>query len=78
MKPPVIERTCTGIDETTLHRITLPKNSLDDRVMLFAGLARCLDRNIGMIKSLQLQANRVRSPKYRGLIADLVYDLVDR
>jgi len=64
----------TGFDET-VHRFTLPKNSIDDRVMLFAGLARCLERNISIIKSLQLQANRVKSPKYRGLIADLVYDL---
>src|ERR1700722_2357555 len=64
----------SGIDET-IHRITLPKNSLDDRVLFFNGLARCLERNIGMIKSLQLQANRVKSPKYRGIIADLVYDL---
>jgi type II secretory pathway component PulF len=63
-----------GFDET-VHRITLPKGSLDDRVTFFAGLARCLERNISIIKSLQLQANRVRSPKYRGIIADLVYDL---
>ena len=63
-----------GVDET-VHRITLPKDSLDDRVLFFNGLARCLERNIGLIKSLQLQANRVKSPKYRGVIADMVYDL---
>ena len=63
-----------GLDET-IHRITLPKECLDDRVKFFGGLARCLERNISIIKSLQLQANRVRSPKYRGVIADLVYDL---
>ncbi len=64
----------SGIDET-IHRITLPKGNLEDRVTFFGGLARCLERNIGMIKSLQLQANRVKSPKYRGIIAELVYDL---
>lgn len=63
-----------GLDET-VHRISLPKESLEDRVVFFSGLARCLERNIGMIKSLQLQAGRVRSPKYRGVIAELVYDL---
>jgi type II secretory pathway component PulF len=63
-----------GIDET-VHRMTLPGDNLDDRVKFFNGLARCLERNIGMIKSLQLQANRVKSPKYRGLIAQMVYDL---
>lgn len=63
-----------GVDET-VHRLTLPKDNLDDRVLFFNGLARCLERNIGMIKGLQLQANRVRSPKYRGVIAELVYDL---
>lgn len=63
-----------GLDET-VHKMTLPRENLDDRVVFFNGLARCLERNIGMVKSLQLQANRVKSPKYRGVIAELVYDL---
>jgi len=63
-----------GLDES-IHRLTLPKENLEDRVKFFSGLARCLDRNIAIIKSLQLQANRVKSPKYRGVIAELVYDL---
>ena len=63
-----------GVDET-VHRLTLPKENIDDRVLFFNGLARCLERNIGIIKSLQLQANRVKSPKYRGVIGDMVYDL---
>ncbi len=63
-----------GVDET-VHRLTLPKENLDDRVLFFSGLARCLERNIGLVKSLQLQANRVKSPKYRGVIGDMVYDL---
>ena len=63
-----------GLDES-IHRLTIPKENMDDRVKFFGGLARCLDRNIAIIKSLQLQANRVKSPKYRGVIAELVYDL---
>src|SRR4051812_10682552 len=63
-----------GVDEA-VHRLTLPKENLDDRVLFFNGVARCLDRNIGLVKSLQLQANRVKSPKYRGVIAEMVYDL---
>src|SRR4051812_46086998 len=64
----------TGVDET-IHRVTLPKGGLDDRVLFFSGLARCLERNIGLVKSLQLQASRVKSAKYRGVIAQMVYDL---
>ncbi len=64
----------TGVDEA-IHRLTLPKDSLEDRVKFFGGLGRCLERNIGVIKSLQLQASRVSSPKYRGTIAEMVYDL---
>jgi type IV pilus assembly protein PilC len=63
-----------GIDET-VHRLSLPRENLDDRVLFFNGLARCLERNIGLVKSLQLQASRVKSPKYRGVIAEMVYDL---
>ena len=63
-----------GIDET-VHRLSMTGDNLDDRVLFFNGLARCLERNISIIKSLQLQANRVKSPKYRGVIAELVYDL---
>lgn len=60
----------TGADER-IYRITVKKPSLDDRVNLFAGVARCLERNISTIKSFELQANRVRSPRYKGTIADI-------
>lgn len=63
-----------GLDET-VHRLTTPKDSQTDRVAFFNGLAACLERNIGIVKSLQLQANRVKTPKYRGIIAEMVYDL---
>lgn len=60
----------TGADES-IHRLTIPKASLDDRVNMFAGVARCLERNISTIKSFELQANRVKSPRYKGVIADI-------
>ena len=64
----------TGLDEK-IHRMTTSSDSIEDRVKFFNGLANCLDRNIGLIKSLQLQANRVKTPRYRGIIAELVFDL---
>ncbi|MBP7950001.1 MAG: type II secretion system F family protein [Verrucomicrobiales bacterium] len=59
-----------GLDET-IHRISVAKPSLGDRVALFAGVGRCLERNISTIKSFELQANRVKSPRYKGVIADI-------
>lgn len=64
----------TGADEA-IHRATGIKASLDDRVALFAGVARCLDRNISTIKSFELQANRVKSPRYKGMIAEISHKL---
>ena len=63
-----------GIDET-IQRLTTKTNSLEDRVSLFNGLAKCFDRNIPIIKSFHLQANRVKTPRFRGLIADVAQDL---
>jgi type II secretory pathway component PulF len=60
----------TGLDEK-IYRMSGKKGSLDDRVNLFAGVARCLERNISTIKSFELQANRVKSPRYKGAIADI-------
>lgn len=59
-----------GADEA-IHRATVKKPSMDDRVSLFAGVARCLERNISTIKSFELQANRVKSPRYKGMIAEV-------
>lgn len=64
----------TGVDET-VQRLTMPSDSATDKVAFFGGLASCLERNISLIKSLQLQANRVKTPKYRGIIAELAHDL---
>ena len=63
-----------GIDES-IQRLTGKRNSLDDRVALFNGLAKCFDRNIPVIKSFHLQANRVKTPRFRGIIADVAHDL---
>ncbi len=63
-----------GLDEA-IQRLTASNNNLDDRVALFNGLAKCFDRNIPIIKSFHLQANRVKSPRFRGIIADVSDDL---
>lgn len=60
-----------GLDET-IHRLSTTKPSVEDAGQFFSGLARCLDRNIGLTKGLQLQSNRVRSARYKGVIGDLV------
>ena len=60
-----------GLDES-VHRLSTGGPSIDDRANFFSGLARCLDRNIGIVKGLQLQVNRVKSAKYKGIIADLI------
>lgn len=64
----------TGLDES-IHRLTTKRNNLEDRVALFSGLAKCFDRNIPIVKSFHLQANRVKTPRYRGVIADVAHDL---
>lgn len=63
-----------GLDET-IHRLTSKRNSQEDRVALFNGLAKCFDRNIPIIKSFHLQANRVKTPRFRGIVADVADDL---
>lgn len=64
----------TGADET-IQRLSSPKGGQNDRVALFNGLAKCFDRNIPIIKSFHLQANRVKSPRYRGAIAEIAESL---
>ncbi len=60
----------TGLDEM-VQRLTGKKPDLEERCSLFSGLAKCLDRNISTIKSLQLMAGRMKSPRYRGALADI-------
>lgn len=64
-------QTITGIDEK-LHRLTSPKPNTDDSAAFFSGLARCLERNISLTKSLLLQTNRVKSATYKGMIAEVI------
>lgn len=60
----------SGIEEA-VQRGTGKKPNLDEAVSLFSGLARCLERNISTIKSLELMAARLKSPRYRGAVADI-------
>jgi type II secretory pathway component PulF len=66
--------TVTGADEF-VYNMSLKGPSMDDRVNLFSGIARCLERNISTIKSFELQANRVKSPIFKGIIADIAYQV---
>ncbi len=59
-----------GLDEW-VHRATAKRPSLEETVLLFSGLARCLERNISTAKSLQLMAPRLKSPRYRGAVAEI-------
>ena len=66
--------TINGLDEL-VHRLTTKKGNVEDRAVLFTGIARCLERNISTAKSFQLQANRVKSPTYRGIIAEVSHQI---
>lgn len=65
----------TGVDEF-VHRHTGKKPSMEDRIALFGGLGRCLDRNISAVKGLGMQAGRVKSPVYRGAIAGIIQQIL--
>jgi len=60
----------TGADEA-IYRATTPKPNLEEMVAFFSGLARCLERNISTVKSLELMAPRLKTPRYRGAVADI-------
>ena len=66
--------TLGGLDES-ITRITSRSGGLEDRAALFSGVARCLERNISTIKSFELQANRVKSARYRGIIAEVSHQI---
>ena len=65
----------TGAEEF-VQRATGKKPTLDETVSLFSGLARCLERNISTIKSLELMAARLKSPRYRGAVADISQHII--
>jgi type II secretory pathway component PulF len=58
------------VDEA-VHRLTTSKPGLEEAVGLFSGLSRCLERNISPNKSFQLMAGRLKTPRYRGMVADV-------
>lgn len=64
-----------GLDES-VYRLTVKKPGLDESVSLFSGMARCLERNISTIKSLELMAARLKSPRYRGAVADISHHIL--
>jgi type II secretory pathway component PulF len=66
--------TITGAD-AAIYNLSMKGPSQDDRVNLFSGIARCLERNISTIKSFELQANRVKSPIFKGIIADIAHQV---
>ncbi|MEM1297348.1 MAG: type II secretion system F family protein, partial [Verrucomicrobiota bacterium] len=63
-----------GLD-ASIKKFTAKGPNLADRANLFSGVARCLERNIPAIKSFELQANRVKSPRYRGIIAEVSHQI---
>jgi type II secretory pathway component PulF len=60
----------SGVDEY-VHRFSMKGASMEEAVTLFSSLARCLDRNISLNKSLELVAGRLKTPVYRGAVADI-------
>jgi len=71
----VIVSDITGLDEG-LQRLTGKKPNIEEAVVLFGGMARCLERNISTIKSLELMAARLKSPRYRGAVADISHHVL--
>lgn len=59
-----------GADEF-VYRATSKGGSNDEQVTFFSAFARCLERNISTVKSLELIAGRMKSPRYRGAISDI-------
>ncbi len=64
----------TGADEK-ITRLTSGNGGTEDCAAFFSGLGRCLERNISMTKSLQLQVNRVQSARYKGMIAEVIHTI---
>lgn len=65
----------TGADEF-VYRATTKKPDLSEMVDFFSGLARCLERNLSTVKSLELLAPRLKTPKGRGAVADIAFRIL--
>jgi type II secretory pathway component PulF len=60
----------SGADEF-VNRVTQKKPSLEESAQFFNGMARCLQRNISINKGLELMTGRLKSPRFRGAVADI-------
>ena len=60
----------TGADEF-INRLSQKKPSLEESAQFFNGMARSLQRNIAINKGLELMAGRLKSPRYRGAVAEI-------
>ena len=60
----------TGADEM-INRLSQKKPSLEEAAQFFSGMARSLQRNISINKGLELMAGRLKSPRYRGAVAEI-------
>ncbi len=60
----------TGADEF-VNRISQKKPSLEESANFFNGMARCLRRNISINKALELMTGRLKTPRFRGAVAEI-------
>ena len=60
----------TGVDEF-VNRVTQKKPSLEESAQFFNGMARCLQRNISINKGLELMTGRLKTPRFRGAVAEI-------
>lgn len=66
----------TGLDEA-IHRMSSSSGGGEENIALFGGLARCLERNISTVKSLELISSRLKTPRYRGAVADIAHHILN-
>ncbi len=66
----------TGVDEA-IHRMSSSSGGGEENIALFGGLARCLERNISTVKSLELISSRLKTPRYRGAVADIAHHILN-
>ncbi len=59
-----------GADEF-VQRASQKKPSLEESAQFFNGMARCLQRNISINKGLELMTGRLKSPRFRGAVAEI-------
>jgi len=65
-----------GLDEA-VYRLTGAKPGGEESAAFFSGFARCLERNISTVKSMELLASRLKTPRYRGAVADISHHIIN-